>query len=81
MDQPEAAIHLSQQQRPGVRRDRSAVEPGNNRLSLNRFKFEQLLGVHSPSAQHSPRDCFETCTLVQVAAGCSIRETGLQEVA
>ena len=40
-DQPQATIHLSQQQRSGVRRDLAAIKPGNNRSSLNGFKREQ----------------------------------------
>jgi hypothetical protein len=40
--QPEAPIHLPQQQRTPVRRDVAAIETGHHRTPLNRFKFEQL---------------------------------------
>ena len=40
-DQPQAAIHLSQQQRPRVRGDVAAIKTGHHRPALNRFKFEQ----------------------------------------
>ena len=43
--QPEAAIHLSQEQRTRVRRDVAAIETGHHRTPLNRFKLEQLRGT------------------------------------
>jgi hypothetical protein len=43
--QPEAAIHLAQQQAARVRRDVATVKAGHNRSSINRFKFEQLRGT------------------------------------
>lgn len=41
-NQAEALVDLSQQQRPGVRRDGAAVEPRHHCLAFHRFKREQL---------------------------------------
>jgi hypothetical protein len=38
--QPEAAIHLAQQQTPRIRGDVPTVKAGHNRSSINRFKSE-----------------------------------------
>jgi len=38
--QPKTAVHLSQQQRAGVRRDRSAIELRHNNSPTNGFKLQ-----------------------------------------
>src|SRR5215207_3616965 len=61
--QPEAAIHLSHKQRPGVRCDCAAIEPGNNRAALNRFKRKQprcTLCLHRGSPESETNCCGTT---------------------
>jgi hypothetical protein len=41
-NQPDRTICRSQQQRPGVRRDRSSVKPRYNRAAFHSCKFEQF---------------------------------------
>jgi len=38
---PDAAVHLPQQQRPGIRGNVAAVEIGDHRMPPDRFKLEQ----------------------------------------
>ena len=44
-DQPQATIHLAQQQTTRVRGDVAAIEAGHNRAAANRFKFILLRGT------------------------------------